>query len=82
LILTDGAITDFNETKHELVGASHLPMSVIIVGIGNADFSAMDELDADGTFLKSPIDGGTAVRDIVQFVPFNKFRIELNSRPD
>ena len=32
LILTDGAITDFNETKHEIVQASDLPMSIIIVG--------------------------------------------------
>ena len=32
LILTDGAITDFEETKHEIVQASDLPMSIIIVG--------------------------------------------------
>merc|ERR1712038_1284973 len=34
LILTDGIITDFDDTKRALVGASSLPMSVIIVGIG------------------------------------------------
>ena len=28
--------------------ASELPMSIIIVGVGNADFQAMEELDADG----------------------------------
>ena len=32
MILTDGAITDFEETKHEIVQASDLPMSIIIVG--------------------------------------------------
>ena len=64
--------------QHELVKASHLPLSVIIVGIGNADFSAMDDLDADGTFLQSRIDGSKAVRDIVQFVPFNKFRNKIH----
>lgn len=26
---------------------SELPLSIIIVGVGSADFSAMDELDAD-----------------------------------
>jgi hypothetical protein len=46
-------------------------MSVIIVGIGNADFSAMEFLDADRRGLSAG--GITAVRDIVQFVPFNKF---------
>lgn len=35
------------QTKLALINASHLPMSVIIVGVGQADFSAMDELDSD-----------------------------------
>ena len=30
LILTDGAITDFEETKSAIVAASELPMSIII----------------------------------------------------
>ena len=47
LILTDGIITDFNETKEALINASSLPMSVIIVGVGDEDFSAMDILDGD-----------------------------------
>lgn len=46
-------------------------MSIIIVGIGNADFSAMETLDADNVALSSG--GVRAQRDIVQFVPFNKF---------
>ena len=38
LIITDGAITDIQETKNEIVQASRLPMSIIIIGVGNADF--------------------------------------------
>ena len=38
LIITDGAITDIQETKHEIVQASRLPMSIIIIGVGNDDF--------------------------------------------
>ena len=41
-----------------------------ILGVGNADFDAMDDLDGDGKLLKSPINGQRASRDIVQFVPF------------
>lgn len=48
-----------------------LPYSIIIVGVGNADFSAMETLDADTVALQS--NGVRAQRDIVQFVPFNKF---------
>lgn len=41
------------------------------MGIGNADFSAMETLDADTVALQHG--GVKAQRDIVQFVPFNKF---------
>lgn len=59
-----------------VVAASLLPMSIIIVGIGNADFGAMEVLDADTRGLSS---GGThAARDIVQFVPFRKFETASN----
>lgn len=54
-----------------IVTASGLPISIIIVGIGNADFDAMEILDADRIPLQSG--GVQAQRDIVQFVPFNKF---------
>lgn len=47
LILTDGVIHDMAATKNEIVKASGLPLSIIIVGIGNEDFSMMDELDSD-----------------------------------
>ena len=46
-MLTDGAISDMVETKKSIIRASRLPMSIIIVGVGGADFAAMDELDAD-----------------------------------
>ena len=72
LILTDGVITDMYDTIDTIVNSSCLPLSIIIVGIGNADFSAMEELDSDNKMLTSP-SGKKATRDIVQFVPFNQF---------
>jgi len=71
LILTDGAICDMAETKRAIVQASTLPMSIIIVGIGNADFGPMNELDGDDAALTSG--GRRAARDIVQFVAFRDF---------
>jgi hypothetical protein len=41
LIITDGIINDMDETINSIVEASTLPMSIIIVGVGNADFSGM-----------------------------------------
>lgn len=73
LIITDGVITDMDQTRAAIVAASHLPMSIIIVGVGGADFTDMEILDGDDGCLRSP-SGETAIRDIVQFVPFRKFQ--------
>ncbi|KAK2631369.1 hypothetical protein EUGRSUZ_L03014 [Eucalyptus grandis] len=70
LIITDGVVTDLQETKDALVKASDLPLSILIVGVGGADFKEMEVLDADkGERLESS-NGCVAIRDIVQFVPF------------
>ena len=47
LILTDGVINDLQLTIDEVVAGSSLPLSIIIVGIGHADFEQMEHLDAD-----------------------------------
>ncbi|TSK38535.1 Protein NLRC5 [Bagarius yarrelli] len=73
LIITDGVISDMDETRHAIVQAAKLPMSIIIIGVGNADFAAMEFLDGDSSALRSHT-GEEAVRDIVQFVPFRDFR--------
>merc|ERR1712061_547739 len=64
-------ITDMEATKHAIVNACELPMSIIIVGVGNEDFDAMEELDGDDQKLRSG--GKIASRDIVQFVELRKF---------
>uniref|UniRef100_A0A8D2D1R6 Copine-1 n=1 Tax=Sciurus vulgaris TaxID=55149 RepID=A0A8D2D1R6_SCIVU len=73
LLLTDGAVTDVEATREAVVHASKLPMSVIIVGVGGADFEAMEELDADGGPLCTR-SGEASTRDIVQFVPYCRFQ--------
>jgi hypothetical protein len=60
------------DTVSAIVYASTLPYSIIIVGVGPADFSAMDALDCDTGVLRDK-NGYTAQRDIVQFVPFRQF---------
>ena len=51
LILTDGQINDMGDTKRLLVQLSYFPVSIIIIGVGNADFSMMEELDSDNSVL-------------------------------
>jgi len=73
LILTDGEIHDMNETKDLIVECSKYPLSIIIIGIGNADFKNMKELDGDEVAIRNR-EGEKALRDIVQFVEFNEFK--------
>lgn len=73
LVLTDGVVTDMADTREAIVRASHLPMSIIIVGVGNADFTDMQTLDGDDGVLRS-LRGEPALRDIVQFVPFRELK--------
>ena len=72
MILTDGMIDDVDETINQLVIGSRLPLSVIIIGVGTADFSTMNVLDADDNPLVDS-KGVPADRDLVQFVPFLKY---------
>lgn len=69
LLLTDGAVSDAQATKQILAQVADAPLSIVIVGIGNADFSAMQFLD-DFETRKS------FNRDIVQFVEFNRHEFD------
>ncbi|KAG5475032.1 hypothetical protein CUR178_04482 [Leishmania enriettii] len=72
LILTDGAITDMQDTIDAVVAADDASLSIVIIGVGYADFSSMAQLDGDGGVL---VDRSRwpARRDLVQFVPFCAF---------
>jgi len=53
LILTDGQINDMQETSDLIVECAKYPLSIIIVGIGKADFSNMKQLDGDEVRLRN-----------------------------
>lgn len=63
-------------TINLIVKSTTLPLSIIIVGVGDADFSNMETLDGDQGLYDSH--GRKAERDIVQFVPFR----EVKFNPD
>ena len=64
LLLTDGIINDLQQTIDEIVKGCYLPLSIIIVGIGDENFDKMEILDADDIPLVSSW-GETMKRDIV-----------------
>lgn len=69
LLITDGCIHDMPKTKELIVKLSFEACSIIIIGVGDADFDAMEELDGDGGLLRDN-NGRACQRDIVQFVEF------------
>ena len=73
MILTDGIINDMDDTSDILVECAYVPLSVIIIGIGGANFENMDTLDGDNVILTNT-KGEKTKRDLVQFVEFNKFK--------
>ena len=65
LIVTDGAVSDVQSCAATLNEVSDAPLSIVIVGVGNANFSSMQFLDDASAPGK---------RDIAQFVEFNKYK--------
>jgi hypothetical protein len=59
-----------DQTIYKIIQAANLPLSIIIVGVGNANFDNMNRLDGDNGLFGS--NGMKAQRDIVQFVPFRE----------
>ena len=74
LILTDGEITDMDNTRDRIVQMSGFPISILIVGVGNCEFEKMELLDGDDGMLTGSDNRTRAQRDIVQFVPFRDYR--------
>ena len=69
LILTDGAVTDVQKTAVALKAVCEFPLSVLIVGIGDANFNDMKFLDDDIG----------AKHDICDFVQFNLHKHDADS---
>ena len=80
MILTDGIINDMEETLKLIVDCSFLPLSIIIIGIGNANFDNMEKLDGDEIPL-TDFDKRVSKRDLVQFVQYEKFK-EKNDKEE
>ncbi|KAL3852583.1 hypothetical protein ACJMK2_016202 [Sinanodonta woodiana] len=73
LIVTKGSIADMPNTIKAVVDASYLPMSIIIVGVGNDKLEEMEKvLNGESKSLLSS-GGKVAERNIVQVEPLKNF---------
>lgn len=69
LIVTDGCVTNPQKTLDAIVKCSFLPVSIIILGVGQRDYSPMQKLLSCS--LKSS-DGEALQRDVVTFAHFTE----------
>eukprot|EP00834_Sanchytrium_tribonematis_P007225 NODE_624_length_5307_cov_0.437980.p4 type:complete len:101 gc:universal NODE_624_length_5307_cov_0.437980:2086-1784(-) len=60
-----------DDTIAAIIEACACPLSIVIVGVGPADFAKMAVLDGD--IKPISINGKSATRDIVQFVAMRDF---------
>jgi hypothetical protein len=72
MIVTDGALCDQGDAIDAIVRATDTALSIIIIGVGRADFKGMSVLEGEDGILRSR-SGQRAKRDIVQFAPAAKF---------
>ena len=71
IILTAGHIDDVKGSIDTLVDIASLPISIVLVGIGDNDFSTLEKLDGDKKWLRNSKKKLTS-RDIVNFVDFEE----------
>lgn len=76
IILTDGTIDDYNQTVDRIIEASALPLSIVIVGLGDGDFSQVRKLDQDEVKLKGNKSGKESKRDMIDFIDFKDYLCE------
>ena len=69
---SSGGIIQYQFILQAIVEASGYPLSIIIIGVGEADFDSMEELDGDAVRLQYK--RKKAKRDIVQFVAYRSSR--------
>lgn len=77
-MIVNGYISDMEATIEAIVAASDIPLSIIIIAVSEGDgapgeFKNLEILDADDKPLVDA-NGNKQWRDVVQFVPFKKFR--------
>jgi len=78
LLITDGAISDEENTIKEIVKISNLPISILVVGVGNEDFENMRILEGEGQLLRDG-NGNVAARHNVEFIPMRDYKDQHHS---
>ena len=81
LIITDGIIDDIHKTIDCIIESSKLPLSIIIIGVGNYINQDMKTLNGEnGKIISSKNE--ELKKDIIQYVHFNDYAQEFDKLND
>lgn len=69
ILLKDGDFRYFYNVMTLICGAGDVPLSVVLVGVGNCEFVPLENLDGDNKWICST-DGTACARDIAHFQKF------------
>jgi len=72
VLLTDGIIQDLENTLNSIIEAANIPLSIIMIGIGDGDFESFESLDSQLGLYE------TARRDYVSFIAYRDFIEDTN----
>ena len=77
LIISDGEVHDINEIIDSIIESSKLPLSIVIIGIGDDVTEDMKRLNGENGKLRN-YKGEVLEKDIVQYVHFNDFNENID----
>jgi len=72
VLLTDGIIQDLENTLNSIIEAANIPLSIIMIGVGDGDFESFESLDSQLGLYE------TARRDYVSFIAYRDFIEDTN----
>ena len=76
LILSDGIVDDINEIIDSVIESAKLPLSIIIIGVGDSVEDDMKRLNGEyGKLISSK--GEILEKDIIQYVHFNDYADDI-----
>lgn len=68
IVLTDGQVDDYQLTIDKMVEASAEPLSIVLVGVGDGEFTDLKKMDQDGVPICSEKNGKIVERDMIDFI--------------
>ncbi|XP_015778748.1 PREDICTED: copine-9-like [Acropora digitifera] len=79
LVIVDGIVNDVDNLIEKLIDVGHLPLSIVVVGVGPTDFRLMEELFSKNRRQLRSKEGKTLVRNNTDFLSVRRHANNLGN---